>query len=130
MATKNTPMTPRIEATQPRCRPRPVRQSDEHARRAGRTAAAPGAPKSQVAPGASRPPKARPGPTRPGPSRRWRHRRARDHRPGRNQQPDAQPDLDPHGGRRRLDRVIGPDGGPTVDEVLDPRPATSRRPVG
>ena len=41
--------------------------------------------------------------------------------PRGHQQPDAQPELDPDGGGRRLDGVVGPDGHAAVHQMLDPR---------
>ena len=52
----------------------------------------------------------------------------RDHVPlDAGQQPHPEPDLDPDGRRRRRDRVIAPDGGHGVVDVLDPAGRGGRR---
>ena len=40
--------------------------------------------------------------------------------PGGDDEPEAEPHLDPDGGRGGLDRMVGPDGDAAVHEVLDP----------
>ena len=47
---------------------------------------------------------------------------------GCDEEPEAEPDLDPDRRRGRLDRMVGPDAQATVDEMLDPaRRGGSRR---